>query len=78
MQPLPRSITKKRESLSKPARVVQKCNVRKSMRFKIYSIFMDVYEDGVLLSDYTNENKKYLEWNTVSLIMDRLDAQFVF
>lgn len=39
---------------------VQKCNVRRSLKFKIYSIFLDVYEDGILLSDYTNENKKYI------------------
>lgn len=41
----------------------------KTMKFKLYSIFVDVYEDGILLSDYTNENKRYVEWNTLSLIM---------
>jgi hypothetical protein len=48
------------------------------MKFKLYSIFVDVYEDGILLSDYTNENKRYIEWNTLSLLMDRLEGQFVF
>jgi hypothetical protein len=53
-------------------------HIQKTMKFKLYSIFVDVYEDGILLSDYTNENKRYIEWNTLSLLMDRLEGQFVF
>jgi hypothetical protein len=46
------------------------------IKFKIFSIFIEVNEDGVLLSDYTNENKRYIEWNTLSLIIQKIDLQF--
>lgn len=80
IQPLTRSITKRREMVGRqPSKIVQKYGkIPKNIKFKIYSIFVDVYEDGVLLSDYTNENKRYIEWNTISLIIERLEAQFVF
>lgn len=70
MQPLARSYTKKKEPMKPVTKPVKRWghNV-KTMKFKLYSIFVDVYEDGILLSDYTNENKRYVEWNTLSLIM---------
>ena len=32
----------------------------------------------MLLSDYTNENKRYIEWNTLSLIIERIEVHFPF
>lgn len=55
VQPLARSVTRKRQvhkPVSKPMK--QWGHNQKTMKFKIYSIFADVYEDGILLSDYTN------------------------
>ena len=47
---------KKKETLSKePAIRKQKWgNIQKMMKFKIHSIFIDMFEDGILFSDYTN------------------------
>lgn len=78
LQPLPRTLTKKRDLPVRPIKPLTKIVRLKAITFKIRSIFIEINEDGVLLSDYTKENKRYIEWNTLSLIMERLELHFPF
>ena len=65
-----RSTTKRKELIKQATVRKQKWGiVPKVIKFKIHSIFIDVFEDGILFSDYTNENRKYIEWNTIRLII---------
>ena len=65
-----RSTTKRKELIKQATIRKQKWGiVPKVIKFKIHSIFIDMFEDGILFSDYTNENKKYIEWNTICLII---------
>lgn len=74
VQPLPRSLTKQ-GTVSQRGRGGL---MKKITKFKILSMFLEINEDGILLSDYTKENNRYIEWNTISLLIERLEAQFVF
>lgn len=54
LQPLPKSYTKRREvQISRPIKPIPKIVRFKTTIFKIRSIFIEINEDGILLSDYT-------------------------
>jgi hypothetical protein len=55
-----------------------KNSMHQVLHFKMGSIFIEVNDDGILLSDYTKENKRYVEWNTLSAILPRLQFKFVY
>jgi hypothetical protein len=70
LQPLPRTLTRKRDvQPMRPIKPITKIVRFKAIVFKIRSIFIEINEDGILLSDYTKENKRYIEWNTLSMII---------
>ena len=48
------------------------------LHFKMGSIFIEVNDDGMLFSDYTKENKRYVEWNTISQILLRVQYKFIY
>jgi hypothetical protein len=48
------------------------------LHFKMGSIFIEVNNDGMLFSDYTKENKRYVEWNTISQILLRVQYKFIY
>ena len=73
IQPLPRSLTRRREVPRLPSKKNPKWNsMGKPLRFKLYAMFIEINEDGILLSDYTHQSARHVEWNTMSIIMDKL------
>jgi hypothetical protein len=60
------------------ANVRNKNSMHQVLHFKMGSIFIEVNDDGILLSDYTKENKRYVEWNTVASILPRFQFRFVY